>query len=480
MQARGVPAPPRAPPLQTTAHRGADRLTNRALGLDDPQLHPAPRAYPKGRTNARGIASTPVPVTRATAQALGRQAGYSPSAHGGTIRLNNWDLRRCSGLTTKHPRPSIDPRGNPARAPIERGAASATNKTRATPQGLLDIRVQTRTTPDHSGSDKAIPANGRAPAEGHTARATARVIRHSRKPQPTAPQRIQRKGGTGVSSPRQPATHQVEQRRRRFTKRATPSADRAHMLSSRARSRHAARQQGSPGGGHFKNTPLGPTAWGTIGNGQAPRTGQPPPFKAYPGTTPATSAIATASPGKAYQRQGNATASPVHSDTAHGRLHQTQQGPASFRSAGSQRSSATPNPEYPAKVLTRGGGGNIFPLLSILSRRRRHRPSSKGGGQGNKSSEGHQGKSEKTHLWERNAHVGLGQPRTRHHAQSGRSGHPSVIVPLAQATAPHRRKIAGAPPARPLRKDQANNLLSTSYTPPTTGGKPLRKAEGRI
>ncbi|PCH37305.1 hypothetical protein WOLCODRAFT_158026 [Wolfiporia cocos MD-104 SS10] len=42
-----------------------------------------------------------------------------------------------------------------------------------------------------------------------------------------------------------------------------------------------------------------------------------------------------------------------------------------------------------------------------------------------------QEKSEKTHLWERNAHVGLGQPRTRHHAQSGRSGHPSVTVPLA-------------------------------------------------
>ncbi|PCH41692.1 hypothetical protein WOLCODRAFT_151743 [Wolfiporia cocos MD-104 SS10] len=98
MQARGVPAPPRAPPLQSTAHGGADRLTNRALGLDDPQRHPAPRAYPQGRTNARRIASAPAPVVWATAQALG--------AHGGTIRLNNWDLRRCSGLTTKHPRPS--------------------------------------------------------------------------------------------------------------------------------------------------------------------------------------------------------------------------------------------------------------------------------------------------------------------------------------------------------------------------------------
>ncbi|PCH42733.1 hypothetical protein WOLCODRAFT_152773 [Wolfiporia cocos MD-104 SS10] len=120
---------------------------------------------------------------------------YSPSAHGGTIRLNNWDLRRCSGLTTKHLRLSVDPRGNPARAPIERGAASATDKTRAAPQGLLDIRVQTRTPPDSSGSDKAIPANGIAPAEGQTARATARVIRHSRKPQPRTPQRIKRKGG---------------------------------------------------------------------------------------------------------------------------------------------------------------------------------------------------------------------------------------------------------------------------------------------
>ncbi|PCH36190.1 hypothetical protein WOLCODRAFT_159468 [Wolfiporia cocos MD-104 SS10] len=119
MQARGVPAPPRAPSLQSTAHHGADRLNNRALGLDDPQLHPAPRAYPQGRTNARGIASAPASVTRATAQ------GIHPARNGGTVRLNNRDLRRCSGLTTKHPRPSIDPRGNPARAPIERGAASA-------------------------------------------------------------------------------------------------------------------------------------------------------------------------------------------------------------------------------------------------------------------------------------------------------------------------------------------------------------------
>ncbi|PCH37370.1 hypothetical protein WOLCODRAFT_159540 [Wolfiporia cocos MD-104 SS10] len=195
MQARGVPAPPRAPSLQPTAHGGADRLTNRALGLDDPQQHPALRAFPSGRINARGIAPVPAPVVWATAK------GIPPSAHGGTIRLNNWDLRRCSGPTTKHPRLSVDPRGNPARAPIERGAASAAPdqdgkdakapeatghpSPYAHPAGLLRQRQDHRSTVAHQR--KAI-RQGQQPESN----------RHSRKPQPPAPQRKSIRTGKGA------------------------------------------------------------------------------------------------------------------------------------------------------------------------------------------------------------------------------------------------------------------------------------------
>ncbi|PCH35820.1 hypothetical protein WOLCODRAFT_159456 [Wolfiporia cocos MD-104 SS10] len=253
-QARGDPAPPRVPPLQTTAHGGADRLTNRALGLDDPQLHPAPRAFLLRRTNARGIAPTPAPVTRATAQALG--------AHGGTIRLNNWDLRRCPGLTTKHPRPSIDPRGNPARAPIERGAASA----HATPaaQALGPITGIGHPSPnahpaghlrqrrDHGQRSRT---SGRPYGKGNR----PSLYRHSRKPQPPAPPAYQtHKGGQ---------RHIVAKATRRAPSRtaAPPLYQTRHPFRrprpNRTRSRHAARQRGSPGGGHSENTPLGPTAW---------------------------------------------------------------------------------------------------------------------------------------------------------------------------------------------------------------------------
>ncbi|PCH37612.1 hypothetical protein WOLCODRAFT_158333 [Wolfiporia cocos MD-104 SS10] len=367
-----------APPLQTTAHGSAACLTNRALGLDDPQLHPAPHAYPQGRTNPakRGPPSALEKTRQLTSK------GIPPSAHGGTIRLNNWDLRRCSGLTTKHPRPPVDPRGNPARANIERGAASATVKTRKALQGPLDIRVRTRIPPDTSGSDETT-VNGRAPAEGHTARATARVWRataHSRQGNP--PRTKSNSGAAALpNAPPLPLT--------------APNPGRA-----------ASTPQGS------KNERQRPS---TLNRATAA-------LKAYPGTVRTTNGTGTQArryraPAHAYQRHGYATAPPVHSDTAHDRLHQTQQGPASFRSAGNQRRSTTPNPEYPAK-------------------RRRHRLSSKGGGQGNKSSEGQKEKTSETHLWEQNAHVGLGQPRTRHHTQSGRSGHPSVTVPLAISNRP--------------------------------------------
>ncbi|PCH39579.1 hypothetical protein WOLCODRAFT_159635 [Wolfiporia cocos MD-104 SS10] len=133
--------------------------------------------------------------------------GIPPSAHGGTVRLNNRDLRRCSGPTTKHPRLSVDPRGNPARAPIERGAASAQSHTgSACSGGLLDIRVQTRTPPDSSGSDKAIRPT----------------------PQPPTPRRIKRKGGQrriiAKATRRAPQSNSGAAA---LPKRATPSADRA-------------------------------------------------------------------------------------------------------------------------------------------------------------------------------------------------------------------------------------------------------------
>ncbi|PCH36994.1 hypothetical protein WOLCODRAFT_159515 [Wolfiporia cocos MD-104 SS10] len=402
-QARGVPAPPRAPSLQSTAHCGADRLNNRALGLDDPQLHPAPRAYPQGRTNARGIASAPAPVTRATA----RQAGYSPSAHGGTDRLNNRDLRRCSRPTTKHPRSSIDPRGNPAHAPIERGAASAQTIPAAQALGHRTAAVHTRTPPDPSGSD-----NGRAPAEGHTARATARVIRHSRKPLPPTPQRIKRKGG-------QRRIVAKATRRTTESNSGTAALPNAPPLPPTASipgcaagmpqgSEARPRGERSATAKHLEQgnrRPLRRTqAPSRITNGTGTRR------RDYRGPGPRLLDTShrrhSHSPsGQGVSTPRHATASPVHSDTAHGKAASDAQGPAFLRSTGSQRSSATPNPEHPAK-------------------RRRHRPSSKDGDQGNKSSEGHKGKKRKTHLWERNAHVGLGQPRTRHHVQSGRPGHP--------------------------------------------------------
>ncbi|PCH33145.1 hypothetical protein WOLCODRAFT_147251 [Wolfiporia cocos MD-104 SS10] len=232
--------------------------------------------------------------------------------------------------------------------------------------------VHTRTPPDPSGSDKAIPANGRASAEGHTARATARVIQHSRKPQPPAPPAYKCKGGqrriiakATRRAPSRTAAPPLYQTRHPFCR----------PRPNRTRSRHAARQQGSPGGGHYENTPL-----------------------------------ATASPGKAYQRQGNATAAPVHSDNAHGRLHQTHKAPPPSgvpgASAAVRRQTPSTLPRY-----SQGAGGDILSPPSISQRvrerrptlkakdspptaidppgqRRRHRLSSKGSGQGNKSSKG--------------------------------------------------------------------------------------------
>ncbi|PCH43984.1 hypothetical protein WOLCODRAFT_154037 [Wolfiporia cocos MD-104 SS10] len=101
---------PRAPARQGGPTRGGSPLRPR----------PSSGQRRKHLGSKHNGAHRPPWTTRAS-----RQAGYSPSAHGGTVRLNNRNLRRCSGQTTKHPRSSVDPRGNPARAAIERGAASA-------------------------------------------------------------------------------------------------------------------------------------------------------------------------------------------------------------------------------------------------------------------------------------------------------------------------------------------------------------------
>ncbi|PCH36526.1 hypothetical protein WOLCODRAFT_159482 [Wolfiporia cocos MD-104 SS10] len=162
-----------------------------------------------------------------------RQAGYSPSARGGTIRLNNWDLRRCPGPSTKHPRPSVDPRGNPARAFIERGAASAqattaaqalgTEKTRAAPQGPLDNRVQTRTPPDSSGSDKRQHTSGRPYGKGNRPS-------HTTQPQATAtspPAYLTQGWAKAHSRQGDPPRTKSNGSAACLNNRATPSADRA-------------------------------------------------------------------------------------------------------------------------------------------------------------------------------------------------------------------------------------------------------------
>ncbi|PCH34510.1 hypothetical protein WOLCODRAFT_148559 [Wolfiporia cocos MD-104 SS10] len=103
-----------------------------------------------------------------------------------------------------------------------------TIKTRQPHPGHRTAAVHTRTPPDSSGSDKAIPANGSAPAEGHTARATARVIRHSRRPQPSTPPPYQTQGRAKAHSRQgNPPRTESNGSAACLNNRATPSADRA-------------------------------------------------------------------------------------------------------------------------------------------------------------------------------------------------------------------------------------------------------------
>ncbi|PCH34504.1 hypothetical protein WOLCODRAFT_148544 [Wolfiporia cocos MD-104 SS10] len=344
-----------------------------------------------------------------------RQAGYSPSAHGGTTRLNNRDLRRCPGPTTKHPRPSIDPRGNPARAFIECGAASAQAISAAQALGWpQDTRVHTRNPPDTSGSDKRSRTSGRPIRQGQPPSS----IRHSRKPQPPTPQRIQRKDG-----PRRIVA--------KATRRAPTSNSGAAALPNAPPLPPTAPEQDAQ--------PARRKAARTNGNDQAPRTGQPPPSKAYPGTTPAAAAIATALPGKAYQRQGmppplRSTPTPPTAGCV--RRIKPRLLPE-CRELAQQRDA---KPRAPCQGTHKGRGGDILSPPSISqesesdaqrSRLKTHRQplstpldsdavtasQAKTAARETSQAKDTKEKSEQTHLWERNAHVGLGQPRTRHHAQ---------------------------------------------------------------
>ncbi|PCH37265.1 hypothetical protein WOLCODRAFT_157970 [Wolfiporia cocos MD-104 SS10] len=371
---------PRAPTRKGGPTRGGSPL----------RLRPSPGQRCKHLGSQHNGAHRPPWTRRASRQAT----GITPSAHGGTIRLNNWDPRHCSGLTTKHPRLSVDPRGNPARATIERGAASAqatsaaTEKTRAAPQGPLDNRVQTRTPPEPSGSDKTSPVNATAidpPAYLTQGRAKA----HSRQGNP-------------------PRT-KVE-RQRRLPKQ--PRHPFRRPRPSRTRSRHAARQRGSPEGGTYQHPPRSDRV---ENERQRPSTLNRAiaALKAYQGTvrttngtgirrddkgippmsikTPAAATIAIAPPGKAYQRQGYATASPVHSDTAHGRLHQTHKAPPPSgvpgASAAARRQTPSTLPRVRERRPTLKATDPPPTAIDTPGQRRRHRLSSKGGGQGNKSSE---------------------------------------------------------------------------------------------
>ncbi|PCH35824.1 hypothetical protein WOLCODRAFT_159462 [Wolfiporia cocos MD-104 SS10] len=359
---------PRAPTRQGGPTRGGSPLR--------PRLLPGQRRKHLG--SQHNGAHRPPWTRRAS-----RQAGYSPSVHGGTIRLNNWDLRRCPGPTTKHPRSSVDPRGNPARAPIERGAASAQAIPAAQALGHRTAAVHTRTPPDSSGSDKTTGqrscTSGRPYGKGNRPSHTTQPQATATNP-PAYPTQGRAKAHSRQGNPLRTKSNGSADC---LNNRATPSADRA--LTGRA--------AGTPQGSEpFRARRINATA-------------RPTPLRSTP-TPPTAGCI----------RRNRA--------------------PASFGSAGSQRSSATPNPEYPAKsqrAPPNAQGKRLTdnryrpPWIATPSPplKQRRRP-------GKQVSEGDkQEKSKKANLWELNAHVGLGQPRTRHHAQSGRSGHPSDTVPLA-------------------------------------------------
>ncbi|PCH42626.1 hypothetical protein WOLCODRAFT_152655 [Wolfiporia cocos MD-104 SS10] len=163
-----------------------------------------------------------------------RQAkGITPSAHGGTIRLTNWDLRCRPGLPTEHPRTSVDPRGNPVRATIERGAASA---------------------PPHR--QRMLWGQGHPSSNAHPAELLRQRQGHSG----------QRKRISGRPRDKGNCPSRTDTA-------ATPKATNALRDEATAPCTNA--EQATPGkglgGGHCENTPLGPVPESTNGPAQAGR-----------------------------------------------------------------------------------------------------------------------------------------------------------------------------------------------------------------
>ncbi|PCH37611.1 hypothetical protein WOLCODRAFT_158329 [Wolfiporia cocos MD-104 SS10] len=140
---------------------------------------PSPGQRRKHLGSQRNGAHRPPWTRRASRQAK----GIAPSAHGGTVRLNNRDPRHCPASTT---RTVVDdeatqttfpePQRNKPAHPLSldnKGPRLKYDKTRR-PLEARGHPSPNAHPPDSSGSDKATPANGRAPAEGQMARATAR------------------------------------------------------------------------------------------------------------------------------------------------------------------------------------------------------------------------------------------------------------------------------------------------------------------
>ncbi|PCH39671.1 hypothetical protein WOLCODRAFT_159260 [Wolfiporia cocos MD-104 SS10] len=368
---------PRAPARQGGPTRGGSPLRPRPL--------PGQRRKHLGSKH-NGAHRPPWTKTRQLTS-----TGIPPSAHGGTVRLNNRDLRRCSGLTTKHPRLSVDqPKGKPC---------------------LRSYRARGSLCASHIGSaSSGVKHNQKGPRPGRKRRDSPTL--GIGQPQSTrAPRRIP------------PAATTVAHQRKANTARAT-----------------ALVYQTQP-----QATATSPPAYQTQGRAKAYyRQGNPPRTQSN-GSAVCLNNRATPSADRALtgRAAGTPQGSKAASDASKPRLPRecrelAQQCDAKSRasSQGAQQGAGRKQPPHPILKSQRAppnAQGNRLtanryrhPWIATPSPplKQRRRP-------GKQSAKDNKEKAKKTHLWELNAHVGLGQPRTRHHAQSGRSGHPSVTVPLA-------------------------------------------------
>ncbi|PCH34517.1 hypothetical protein WOLCODRAFT_155168 [Wolfiporia cocos MD-104 SS10] len=218
---------------------------------DGPMAHPTAGAVPAiNRATAAPPALTTAPLDWTTPSGTLPRA---PSRQGGPTRGGSpLRPRPSSGQRRKH----LGSQRNGAHRPPWIKTRKPTGK------GPKDIQVQTRTPPDPSGSDKTILVNGRAPAEGHTARATARVEQTQPQATATDPPAYQTQGRAKAHSrqgnpPRTKSNGSADC----LNNHTTPSADRAHMPTKQgAQSGKAARQRVGRGADHT-NTPLGPATW---------------------------------------------------------------------------------------------------------------------------------------------------------------------------------------------------------------------------